>query len=672
MSNPLLTAWDTPFGIPPFSKINPSHFFSAFADTMAQQNDTIASICDSADTPTFANTIETLEESGAMLRRVNGVFENLALADTNDKLKAIELDIGPRLAAHEGAIWTNRALYARVQALKSASTDLGEVEKYLLDELLTRFHRAGADLDKEQRAEVLRLDEELASLYTRFEQNVRDDANSFELALETQAELSGLPDFVLDTARAEAENRGHSGQYVFTISRSSITPFLQYSSRRDLREKIYQAYIRCGDNDNHCNNRAVILDIVSRRRRRAQLLGFDSHAHFMLDDRMAQSPDAVRQLLDRLWGPALARLKNEQDDLTSLAGGDIDTLEPWDWWYYTEKLRGQRFDLDAAEVKAYFPLERVRDGAFAVAEKLYGLSFTALQDVPTYHKDIETFEVKDANGEHLGVFMTDYFGRASKAAGAWMSEFRGASKLGSNTRPLVINCCNFNKSSPALLDMDEVRTLFHELGHGLHSLLTQARYPSLAGTNVKQDFVELPSQIMEHWAREPEVLRHYAQHHITNEPIPQRLIEKLHAAEAFNQGFATTEYLAACYLDLAWHELREDPSANVEVFEDNALSAIDLCGPIHPRYRSTYFQHIFTGDSYSAGYYAYIWAEVLDADGYDVFRENGIFDRETATAFRRHVLEPGGTANPMQLYVKFRGREPQEAPLLRNRGLVTG
>jgi len=669
VTNPLLADWQTPFALPPFEAIHPDHFPPAFVAAFDAQTVAVRAIIECQEEPGFANTMAALELSGALLRRVSGVFFNLASADTSAELQAIERDIGPRLAAHRGAIWTNPALFTRVRALQAGAAQLADDERQLLSEMLTRFRRAGAELDADKLAEVLRLDEELAILSTRFEQNVRQDANSFELVLESAEELAGLPEFVLATARAEAQRRGHSGKCVFTISRSSITPFLQYSANRSLRQTLYTAYVNCGRNGNAFDNREVIHELVALRLRRARLLGYACHADYMLDDRMAGSSAAVRALLDKVRAPAFAQLAREANDLRELAAGELDELQPWDWWYYTEKLRALRFAMDPAQIKAFFPIEQVRDGAFAVAEKLYGISFRAVADFPTYHEDIDAFEVLDQDGSHLGLFLTDYYQRPSKATGAWMSEFRGASNIGEMVRPLVINCCNFSKGEPTLLDMDEVRTLFHELGHGLHGLLTQARFPSLAGTSVKQDFVELPSQIMEHWAREPEVLRSYARHFETGDPIPDTLIEKLHASESFNTGFATSEYLAACYLDLAWHELKDSFTGDVEAFETRAMADISLPPQIAPRYRSTYFRHIFDGESYSAGYYVYIWAEVLDADAYEAFRERGIFDRSTATAFRRHILEPGGSADPMSLYTAFRGRPPEEDALLNNRGL---
>jgi peptidyl-dipeptidase Dcp len=670
LNNPLLCEWSTAFQLPPFELIDARHFPPAFEAVVAGFESRVAAIADCAEPADFSNTIEALELADADLRRVYGVFSNLAASDTNSELKAIERSWEPRLAGLRSAVWTHQGLYARVRQVAHQAGQLPAEQAYLLEELQRRFRRAGADLAPEQREKVLAIDLRLAELCTTFEQNVRDDAQEYALVLKAPEELAGLPRSVLAAAAAEAGRRGLGDSYVFTISRSSITPLLQYAASRELRQQIYEAYTRCGDNSNAYNNRAIVREIVNLRLRRATLLGFASHAEYMLDDRMARHPGAVRELLDRVWAPARERLHREARDLRHIAGDEIDELRPWDWWYYTEKLRAQRFDLDPAEVRAYFPLEQVLAGAFEVVERLYGVHFRALESERGYHPDVRLFEVLDGSGGHLGVFMTDYYQRASKGAGAWMNEFRGAHGLSGGVRPVVVNCCNFSRGDPTLLDMDEVRTLFHELGHGLHGLLTRAPYPSLAGTRVKQDFVELPSQIMEHWARQPDVLKRYARHYQTGAPIPDALIEKLAASEQFNQGFASAEYLAACYLDLAWHELETEFDGDIEDFELAVMQEMGLDAPIAPRYRSTYFKHIFAGDYYSAGYYVYLWAEQLDADAFDAFLDQGIFDPATASRFRQCILEKGGGADPMSLYRAFRGRDPDPASLLRQRGLL--
>lgn len=674
--NPFFDDWDTPFGIPQFDKIRNEHYLPAFDQAMREHLEEIDSIIGNQSPASFENTIEALEMAGSALDRVAGVFFNLTSSNTSNELQKIEMDVMPRYAAHESGILTNSELFSRVESVfkQRSSLMLSDEQSQLLEETYRRFVRAGAALPFESRAEVNAMDEELSRLATRFGQNVLKETNNFELILDKPEELVGLPESVLAAASREAIERGHEGKFVFTISRSSITPFLQFSERRDLREKIYNAYIRCANNSNEYDNNDTALAISALRAKKANLLGFESHAHYMLDDRMAKTPESVHKLLDALWRPAGKKVRVEADDLQSRmqAEGGNAKLAPWDWWYYTEKIRAERYDLDDEKVKPYFELENVRDGAFHVANRLYGITFTRYDGLPLYHEDVQAYEVNDADGSLVGLFLVDYFMRSSKQGGAWMSNFREQSKIRGDVRPIVVNVCNFPKGSsdsPSLLCFDEVRTLFHEFGHALHGLLSQVTYESLSGTNVKQDFVELPSQIMEHWAMETEVMKHYARHHETGEPIPDELIEKIHAAEKFNQGFATTEYLAASFLDMAWHSPKATDIRSVTEFEEQAMRKVDLIPEVAPRYKSTYFQHIFTDDSYSAGYYSYIWAEVLDADGYEAFKERGIFDSATARSFRENILERGGSSDPMALYKRFRGREPEVAPLLVARGL---
>jgi peptidyl-dipeptidase Dcp len=653
-------------GVPRFDLIETSHFLETFERGFTEQNAEILSIIENPESPTFMNTVEALERTGALLDRVGAVFWNLTSSDTDDELQALEMSLSPRLAAHNSKIYSNPALFKRIKAVVDGEETLQSEQIQLLNETYQSFVRAGAELDEGQRQRVNSISEELAGLRTQFGQNVLQDTNDFELVLNEGDDLSGLPDFVLSAAKSEAESRGKGGQYVFSISRSSITPFLQYADKRELREQIYNAYTHCGDTTT--DNQPILKQIVALRAEKAGLLGFDTHADFMLDNRMAKTPENVRGLIDQVWEPARKKVLKEAEDLQKLIqqeGGNFE-VEPWDWWYYTEKIRKERFDLDEEDVKPYFELGRVRDGAFEVARKLYGISFKPC-DVPVYHPDVEAYEVTEADGSKLGVFLFDFYMRPSKRGGAWMSELRPQSNLDEQLRPVIVNCCNFPKADPCLLGMDEVITLFHEFGHGLHGLLSNVRYQSLSGTNVKQDFVELPSQIMEHWAIEPEVLKSYARHVETGAVIPDELIEKLTASETFNQGFATTEYLAACYLDMAWHE--QASASDVGEFEKKAMDDIHKFKMVDPRYKSTYFSHIFGGESYSAGYYVYIWAEVLDADGFEAFKENGIFDAETAKSFRENILEKGGTVDPMLLYKNFRGREPEVAPLLKKRGL---
>lgn len=674
MSNPFFLEWDTPFGIPPFDLIEEEHYLEAFDKAFSDHDSEVDAIVESSQAATFENTIEALERSGALLSKVGHVFDNLTSSNTTDDLQTIEMEVAPRTAAHNSRMYTNQGLFARVrsvyESLDELSLDADQVQ--LLRDTHTNFVRAGAALSDASRNEIQSLDEELAGLKTQFGQNILNDTNSFELVLDSPEEAKGLPESVLQAALAEGEQRGKPGKYVFTISRSSITPFLQFAEERDLREQIYSAYTRCADNDSEYSNHQILKTITTLRLRRSKLLGFDSHAHYMLDDRMAKTPANVMDLLDRIRAPASKKVAEEATDLQAQiqAEGGNFKLRPWDWWYYTEKVRRDRYSLDEGQVKPFFKLENVRDGAFNVATRLYGITFEEVTDIPRYHADVVGYEVRDADGSLIGLFLVDYFMRPSKMGGAWMNEFRGQSDLDESVRPIVVNCCNFPKTDPCLLGMDEVRTLFHEFGHALHGLLSQVRYQSQSGTNVKQDFVELPSQIMEHWAIEPEVMKTYARHVDTGEVIADATIEKLLASQTFNQGFATTEYLAASYLDMAWHTLASDEDQDVESFEEKALLQIELIDAVDPRYKSSYFQHIFSGDHYSAGYYSYIWAEVLDADGFEAFKANGIFDAVTARSFRENVLQRGGSSDPMELYKQFRGHEPEVGPLLKNRGLV--
>lgn len=673
-SNPFFSQWKTPHGIPPFEQIKESHYLPAFEQGLKEQEDEVAAILSNSQAANFINTIEALEASGELLDKVLGVFFNLTSSNTNEEIQNLEQEIYPLWVKHRTNVFTNSLLYARVKEVdvsEQARTLTGEAQQ-LLKETLNSFLRAGAGVSDEKKAEIRRINEELSSLTTIFGQNVLKDSNDFELIIEDESDLQGLPDSIKEMASEEAVRRDQDGKYLFTISRSSITPFLQYADNRELREKIYSAYTHCGNNDNEFNNQKNAARITALRAKRAKILGFATHADFMLDDRMAKTPAAVNTLLDRVWSAAQTKVSDETKDLQEsirAAGGNFK-LEPWDWWYYTEKLRAERFSFDENSLRPYFQLEKVRDAAFSVVNKLYGISFVPLQEFPKYHEDLQAFEAREADGSLIGIFLADYFMRPSKRGGAWMNAFRSQKEFAGSEYPIIVNCCNFPKASPCLLGLDEVRTLFHEFGHALHGLLSKVHYRTLSGTNVKQDFVELPSQIMEHWAMEPEVLKTFARHHETGEIISDELIEKIQEASTFNQGFATTEYLAASYLDMRWHTLESTNEQDTQEFEEAALKSINLVQEVSPRYHSSYFQHIFAGDSYSAGYYSYMWAEVLDADGYQAFKEKGLFDQETALSFRQNILEKGGTEDPMGLYVKFRGREPEVTPLLEDRGLI--
>lgn len=668
MSNPLLAPLP-PNGVPNFADIKPEHFSEAFDVAFADHEAEIAAIIGDTRPADFENTIEALERSGAKLGRTSSIFFNLIAADTNEKLQALDLEIAPRCALHDSRIYANPDLFSRVEDVNSLELQLDEEQSQLLKNTHRHFIRAGAALDESGRQRMEHISEQLALLTTQFSQNVLADSNAYELLLE-ENQLDGLPDFVRAAASMEAESRDYSNQYLFTLSRSSITPFLQYSDHRELREAMYRAYTACGQSmvDNH----AIIQEIVALRSERAKLLGYATHAEFMLEDRMAKTPGQAQALLEQVWEPCHLKVDEESRDLQALINTEEApfTLAAWDWFYYTEKLRQQRYDLDDNELMPYFQLEKVRDGAFEVANKLYGISFERRTDIPVYHPDMQAFEAQEADGSTIGIFLFDFFMRPSKRSGAWMSTYRNQSNLDAHVSPVIVNCCNFTHANPCLLSLDEVRTLFHEFGHGLHGLLSNVRYESLSGTGVKQDFVELPSQIMEHWAIEPEVLRSYARHFETGEVIPDELITRLRAAAKFNTGFATTEYLAACFLDMAWHGEKGTEVADVPAFEQSIADQIGNTTVVDPRYKSSYFQHIFSDDYYSAGYYVYIWAEVLDADGFEAFKHNGLFDPATAQAFRSNILERGGSAEPMALYRAFRGRDPDVQALLRNRGLA--
>jgi len=674
--NPLLGEWTTPFEVPSFDAIEVAHFEPAFETSMGEQLGEIAAMVESAEPPTFANTVEALERSGQTLDRIEAVFSNLNSAYTNDGLQALAKEINPRLAKHTDDILLDEALFARVKTVYETrdQLDLTKEQAKLLEETYRDFVRGGANLEGDRRARLREINEELSRRSTQFGENLLKEMNSIAMLLEAEADLAGLPDSVRDAAAANAAAQGDDGKWGFTLQRTSWTPFLQFSERRDLREKLYTAYVNMGNHDDAQDNKAHAARIAALRAERAELLGYETHADFVLEKNMAERPGRVFALLDRLWKPALAKAKRERDEMQALAvseGADFE-LRAWDWWYYAEKLRLAKYDFDEQAVKPYFELESVRQAAFDVANRLFGVTFEARDDMPVYHPDVKAFEVKDADGSHLALFYVDYFARESKRGGAWMSNYREQWKQdGRDVRPVVVNVCNFSKPSagqPALLSLDEARTLFHEFGHALHGILADGNYSSLSGTNVARDFVELPSQMMENWALAPEVLPTYARHHETGEPIPDELVAKLQQVKQFNQGFATTEYLAASLLDMNWHTLVDETERDPLAFEEQVIGQIGLIPEIVTRYRTPYFAHIFAG-GYSAGYYSYIWAEVLDADGFEAFEQAGLFDPQLARAYREHILEAGGAEPPMDLYQRFRGAEPSIGPLLARRGL---
>jgi peptidyl-dipeptidase Dcp len=681
--NPLLQEWRDPFGIPPFARVQPEHFLPAFAHAFAEHRREVAAITSNPAEPTFENTIAALECSGRTLSRIHDVFHLLAGTQSDDAILAIERDLAPLEAAHWNAILMDEALFGRADALYQRRADLKlDPEKARLVE---RYHlkltRAGAALDVQRKARLAAINEQLATLGTEFGQHVLADEQDYALTLANEHDLEGLPHFVRAAARAAGEERNLAGKHVITLSRSSVVPFLQFSARRDLREKLFRAWIARGDNGGSTDNKEIIAQMVTLRAERARLLGYESFAQYRLADTMAKTPEAVRGLLEQVWVRACSYALADRDALQTLAqeeGGNF-RLEAWDWRYYSEKLRKRRCDIDEAAIKPYLQLERMIEAAFYTATRLFGLSFQPLADVPVWHPDVRAWEVRDADGRFRGIFFGDYFARASKHSGAWMTTLRDQEKLAGDIRPLVVNVMNFAKASegePALLSLDDARTLFHEFGHALHALLSDVTYPALSGTNVLLDWVELPSQLFEHWLEQPEVLRRFALHHRTQEPIPEGLLSKLAAARTFNQGWATVEYVASALLDLELHLRRSpgdfDPGTfEAGDFEQSALARLGMPSEIVMRHRLPHFQHVFTGGSYAAGYYSYMWSEVLDADAFAAFEESGdVFDKATAKKLHDHVYAAGGVRDPAELYLAFRGRLPTSHGLLRRRGLL--
>jgi peptidyl-dipeptidase Dcp len=676
--NPLLKEFNTPFNVPPFDKIKVEHYMPAFKEGIKQHQKEIEAIVNNPGPPTFVNTLETLEDSGMLLNRVDNIFSAMKSANTGDELQNTAKEAAPLLSRHQDDIRLNAKLFQRVKAVyeQKDRLNLTEEQNRLLEEVYKAFVRGGANLSPEKQARLREINKELSVLTLKFGDNVLAETNKFQLVIENKEDLVGLPDAVVAAAAEVAAEGGHQGKWVFTIHKPSMIPFLQYSPKRELREKIFKAYINQGDNGDELDNNGIIKKIVSFRAERAKLLGYKTHADYVLEENMAKNPAGVYQLLNKLWKPALEVAKKEAKELQAIIdkeGGNFK-LQPWDWWYYAEKLKKEKYALEDEMVRPYFKLENVRDGAFYLANKLYGIKFVERTDIPTYHKDVRVFEVQEADGSHIGIIYLDYYPRASKRGGAWMNALRKQyRKDGKKITPVVTNNGNFTKpaaDTPSLLSFDEVTTLFHEFGHALHGLLSDCRYYSLSGTSVPRDFVELPSQIMENWVTEPELLKVYARHYKTGEVIPQELIDKIKKASLFNIGFATVEYMAASFLDMDYHTLSDPGELDVKKFETDSLNKIGLIPEIVVRYRSTYFRHIFSGSYYSAGYYSYIWAEVLDADAFQAFKETSLFDRKTAEAFRKNILAKGGSTDPMVLYKRFRGAEPGIEPLLKRKGFL--
>ncbi len=670
-TNPFLTEFQTPYGVPPFDQIKLEHYEPAFMKGIDEQNANIQAITSNAEAPTFDNVIVAFDNSSPILDRVGGVFYNLTEAETTDELTALSMKLAPVMSEHNDNILLNEALFAKIKAVyqQKDSLQLTTEQRRLLEKTYKSFVRSGANLPADKQARLREINKQLSTLGIRFDKNILNENNEFKLFVDKEEDLAGLPEWFRQSAAAEAKAAGQEGKWLFTLHNSSRLPFLQYSANRPLREKVYKAYIQRGNNNDKNDNKKIITEIVSLRLEKARLLGFDCYSNFVLDNTMAKDSKTVMDFLNNLWQYALPKAKAEAAELQKLMDRENkgEKLEAWDWWYYTEKLRKEKYNLEEEQIKPYFKLENVREGAFAVANKLYGITLTPMDSIPVYNPDVQVFEVKDADGSQLGIFYTDYFPRAGKSGGAWMSNYR---EQQGDIRPLVCNVASFTKpvgDTPSLLTIDEVETLFHEFGHALHGLLTKCQYKGTSGTNVVRDFVELPSQINEHWATEPEVLKMYAKHYQTGETIPDELIEKILNQKTFNQGFITTELMAAAFLDMNLHNLTDTTGLDVVAFEKEAMDRLGLIPEIAPRYRTTYFSHIIGG--YAAGYYSYLWANVLDNDAFEAFKENGIFDRHTADLFRRNVLEKGDSEDAMTLYRNFRGAEPQLEPMLKNRGM---
>jgi peptidyl-dipeptidase Dcp len=674
-ANPFFRDWTTPDGVPPFDLVEPGHFRKAYAQALAKHEAEITAIASDPAAPTFANTIAALESSGRALERVENVFHVLAGAHTNDALLELEREMAPQLARHFNTINTNAALYRRVDTLMREAGRLGlnAEQKRVIERYHTGYRRAGAALDGAAKKRLGEIIERLAALGTAFSQNVLADEQAFILRLGSEADLAGLPGFTREALRSEARERGLDG-YAVTLSRSSIEPFLQFSDRRDLREKIFRGFVMRGDNGGATDNKAIIAEMVRLRAERAKLLGYSDFAHYRLDDAMARTPKAARDLLDTVWAPARSRALADRDAMQALIqedGGNFK-LEPWDWRYYAEKLRQRACDFDEAAIKPYLNLDRMIEAAFYTAQRLFGLSFSPRTDVPTWHADVRVWDVRGASGDKVGLFFGDYFARQSKHSGAWMTSLRDQEKFSGDVTPLIVNICNFVKASggePTLLSFEDARTLFHEFGHALHGLLSSVTYPKIAGTNVATDFVELPSQLYEHWLQQPEVLRRFARHHQTGEPMPEELLQRLIAARNFNKGFATVEYIACAMVDLDFHALTAPDNIDTAAFEREALNRIGMPDEIVMRHRPPHFAHIFAGGGYAAGYYSYMWSEVLDADAFAAFEETGdIFDPATAKRLHDAVYSAGGRQDPAEAYKAFRGRLPTADALLRKRG----
>jgi peptidyl-dipeptidase Dcp len=673
--NPFFTEWTTPYGTAPFNLIKTEHYMPAFNEGMKQQNAELEQIVNNTEAPTFENTIEALEKSGKLLEKVSSVFFNLYNTEFNDDMQKISSEIVPLLTKHENDLYLNQDLFNKIKTVYTnrEKISLTPEQQVVLEKYYKDFVRQGADLKGEDRDKFRKINEELSLLSLKFSENVLKETNAYELIVDTEEDLAGLPGPVIEAAKDAAAKRGYENKWLFTLHAPSYRPFIMYSSNRELREKFFKASQNRGNNDNENDNKEVVSKIVSLRFQRANLLGYKSHAHFTLEPYMAKTPERVYEFLDKLYEPAKKLAVKERDELQQLINreGNNFKLEPWDWPYYSEKLKLEKYSLDEEALRPYFKMENVLAGLFDLTNKLYGLTFEERSDIVTYNEDVKVFEIKNTDDSHVGIIYMDYFPRESKRAGAWMNVFRSQNKIGGKeVTPIIVNCGNLNKPTndkPSLLSLDEVKTIFHEFGHALHGLLSDVTYPKVSGTNVAWDFVELPSQIMENWASNPEVLRSFAKHYETGEVMPDSLIDRIQNAKLFNKGYETiSTYLAPSYLDMKYHTITTDAPVDVKAVEEEVSK--DIIPEIGLRYRSTINSHIFAG-GYSAGYYSYIWAEVLDADAFEAFVENGLYNKQTAAAFRDNILSKGGSDDPMVLYKKFRGKEPSTEPLLKRRGL---
>ena len=685
--NPFFQDWITEYEVPPFMDIKNEHYMPAFKKGMEDNLAEIDVIIKNTEAPTFANTIEELERSGELLGKVQRVFSNLASSNTNPKLQELQRDLSPMLSAHYDKIVLNEDLFNRVEEIwnNRESIDLNKEQQKLLKDTRKQFVRSGALLDDSQKEQITKINSKISELSTEFGQNLLAETNGFELIL-NKSDLDGLSDGVvsaayelasqnMDNADSEEAKEKYKDKYVFTPHRTSMYPFLTESTRRDLREKLYNSYVMRGDNNNETDNKKIAVQIAKLRAERANIMGYKSHAHFVLDENMLKTPEEVYDLLIQLWKPALKRAKIEVADMQAVADseGKDFKIAAWDWWHYSEKVRKEKYDLDESAIRPYLSLDNVIQGVFNTTNKLWGLNFREIFDIDTYHPDARIWEVTDKDGSHLAIFIGDYFTRSNKRGGAWMSSFKGQSNLDGKQRPIVVNVCNFPApvgDNPSLLSFENAITLFHEFGHAMHGILTDVTYGSMAGTSGPRDFIELPSQLLEHWVSEPEVLKSFATHFETGESMPDELIEKLLKAGKFNQGFINTEYLAASLLDMDWHTMSVLDAQNISNnFEKNSMNKIGLIDQIAPRYRSTYFAHIFSG-GYSSGYYSYVHAAVLDSDAFEAFKEVGnVFDPELSLKLRKEIYEKGSTEEAMDLFVNFRGRKPIIEPLLKVRGL---